>query len=97
MADRLPPAEVTFTRDLYHAGVLALCTAVGRLPDQQSRVLVLGHNPGWEDAVKWLTGHRVSLTTANAVLLSANGSTWTDVLRSGAWTIETVFRPKELF
>jgi len=98
MADAFDPAPaVEFTRELYLAGVDAIQAAVGRLPDDVETVLVLGHNPGWEDAVTALTGEETRMTTANVALLELEGATWAEALgREGEWRQVELIRPKEL-
>ncbi len=92
-----PRPEVTFQRSLYLAGSEAVQEAVLALPDTTSSVLLLGHNFGWEQVVQWLCGDEVSLTTANAALLSAHGETWEEALVTRpSWTLHQVLRPKEL-
>ena len=59
--------------------------------------MVLGHNPGWEEAVAWLSGDYVRMTTANAALLEHPSDDWLDGFQaSGSWTLVDVLRPKEL-
>jgi phosphohistidine phosphatase SixA len=58
-------------------------------------VLVLGHNPGWEEAVTELSGREMRITTANVVLLEGEGATWGEALR-GPWSVAGVVRPKQL-
>jgi hypothetical protein len=65
------------------------------LPGRARPVLVLGNNPGWEEAVKELSGREVQITTANVVLLEGEGATWREALR-GPWTVAGVVRPKQL-
>ena len=87
--------DVTFTRDLYHGGpgdIIAVCEG---LDDSISCAMVLGHNPGWEDAVEAFTGTYARMTTANCALLQANG-TWAELMNAGAWELVDVLRPKEL-
>jgi hypothetical protein len=57
----------------------------------------LGHNPGWEGALIWLTGDDQRLTTANAALLLGEGATWREAIaQRRAWQIHNIVRPKEL-
>src|SRR5262245_52477626 len=92
---RFPDARVRFTRKLYAGGPRELRTEVARLSGDVRTVLVLGHNPGWEEAVMELSGREVRITTANVVLLEGEGSTWVEALR-GAWSVAGVVRPKQL-
>ena len=80
MQNRFPDARVRFTR-------ASLVTRT---------VLVLGHNPGWEEAVEELIGREVRITTANVVLLKGEGATWREALERGAWSVAGVIRPKQL-
>jgi phosphohistidine phosphatase len=93
---RFPEARVSFTRGLYATGPAALRTEVARLSADVRTVLVLGHNPGWEEAVQSLSGREVRITTASVVLLEGKGATWAEALRRRPWSVAGVVRPKEL-
>lgn len=86
---------VTFTSALYHAGLGAIQEVSDGWPDEAATVLVLGHNPGWEDALTMLSGRAEVMTTANAGLLVGEGDTWSDALERG-WDLEVLIRPREL-
>ena len=97
MNEALGEPEVTFLDSFYLTGAEAVDDELSKLPDGVESVLVLGHNFGWESVVEWLCGESVSLTTANAVLLSAEGATWQDALAEVPnWTLHQLLRPKEL-
>jgi len=98
MARALPPARlVAFIPALYHAGIGAVQSVFEPLGADVGTVLVLGHNPGFEEAVDWLSGQYVELTTANAALLVHADATWADAVGDvGAWRLEGVLRPKDL-
>jgi phosphohistidine phosphatase SixA len=88
---------VQFLPSLYAAGLTELAAALAAVDDGLTCVLALGHNPGWEEAVRWLCGQPVRLTTANAALLVGTGSTWQVALRgAGSWDLDCLLRPKEL-
>jgi phosphohistidine phosphatase len=88
--------EVVATRDLYHAGTDEVREACYALPDAVETVLMLGHNPGWEDALHDLCGESQPMTTANAALLSVEARDWTAAINSGGWTLHELIRPREL-
>src|SRR5260370_42359004 len=50
----------------YLAGLDAVRERVARVDDEIETVLVLGHNPGWEELASALAGKRVELKTAYA-------------------------------
>ena len=83
--------------DLYHAGIDELREALRELSDDTKTVLVLGHNPGWEEAVEWLAGEATVMKTAYVALLSIHAESWAEgVDQGGAWTLHDMIRPKEL-
>lgn len=80
---------------LYLAGLEAIKAEAGRLPPTVRTALLLGHNPGWEEAASALSGEELAMTTANAVLLQGQGETWAAAL-AGPWRRVDHLRPKEL-
>src|SRR5262249_48702458 len=96
MQKHFPEACVRFTRALYAGGPTELRTEVARLPGGVRAVLVLGHNPGWENAVKALSGAEERMTTANVVGLEGEGARWGGASQRGRWSVVGVARPKEL-
>ena len=90
------PPEVVFTRDLYLANPARIRAAIAELPNDVDTAMLIGHNPGWEDAVHELSGVRERMTTCNAALLSLQAESWADAAERGDWVIERVVRPKEL-
>jgi len=93
--DPAPPVE--FLSSLYHAGPRDVVYSAAELAASIEVAMVLGHNPGWQTTVAWLSGEQIVMTTANAALLECHGESWPDALRSrGQWTLQEVLRPKEL-
>ncbi len=88
---------VTFTRELYLAGVAAVRAQLGPIADTVRTVLVLGHNPGWEEVVQRLAGVMEPLGTCNAALLTVEANSWQEaLLLDGCWKLREVVRPKEI-
>ena len=89
--------SVSFRPAMYHGGVHQLREAVADASAEVGRVLALGHNPGWQLAVTWLSGEHAPLTTGNAALLETASDTWREALHDqGHWQLVDVLRPKEL-
>lgn len=86
---------VTFDESLYLAGLGDIQGAALAWPESAGTVLVLGHNPGWEEAASRLGGVDLVMTTANAALLEGSGTTWSDALER-PWTLHALLRPKDL-
>jgi len=89
------PIEEYFSSAFYHGGLADITSACTMLDENISTLLVLGHNPGWEDAVAKLCGQWVRMTTANAALLESDFDDWADV-REAHWVLIDLLRPKEL-
>jgi phosphohistidine phosphatase len=89
--------EVQLLDELYHGGPPELAEVLSGLSDQPRTVLALGHNPGWQDAVSAFCGEFTQLKTANAVLLEAEATGWSEASRTGGqWKLVEILRPKEL-
>ena len=84
-----------FTSAFYHGGLTDIASSCSTLPEDISTLLVLGHNPGWEDAVAGLSGQWVRMTTANAALLESDAEDWAEAMEA-SWVLVEVLRPKEL-
>lgn len=89
--------SLTFDASFYLADLAAIRTAAEAWPDGARTALVLGHNPGWEQAASLLAGRPVGMTTANAVLLESDlkDAEWSVAIECG-WRLEGILRPKEL-
>ena len=83
MEERFPGATVEFDPKLYLAGIDAARAALAALDDAARTVLVLGHNPGWEDMVSSLARQRVELKTAHAAAFEATREvSWAELLEA---------------
>jgi len=93
MGDTFPDVPVRFEPALYHAGLSELQASAAAWDPDWGCVLVLGHNPGWEEALGQLCHVEEVLTTGNAALLQGEGERWSDAL-SGDWTLQLLLRPR---
>jgi len=87
--------EVTPVDALYMADLDDIRDEAAGWPPEARTVLVLGHNPGWEEALHALTGGDDAMTTGNAALLVGSGHSWAEALE-GAWRQLALLRPREL-
>jgi phosphohistidine phosphatase len=88
----------SFQSALYAGGYQELLGVARTIPSDAETVLVLGHNPGWEDVAEVLTGESVVLKTAACALMTLSQScTWPEALRlRGAWRLENVVYPRDI-
>ncbi len=90
-------ADVSFVRRLYHGGLGAVREVVSGVADEVSTVMVIGHNPGWEDMASELAGQPLTMTTCNAALLTVQAADWAEALTlESCWEMHALLRPKEL-
>ncbi len=93
--DEEPP--VHFTRALYHAGIAEVRREAFLVPDEIQTLLLLGHNPGWEEIVSVLAAEDVILKTASAALLEGPRDSWSGALRGHAgWQLKDVLLARDL-
>lgn len=93
----LPRVHLEVVPSLYLGDLVDIRRSAANWPAAWRCVLVLGHNPGMEEAVEELTGRREAMKTANAALLECDldGDDWSLALTE-RWNLREVVRPKTL-
>lgn len=96
LIDKLEEPEIEFLDGFYHAGannVLYLCNERGK-PDAGA-LMLLGHNPGWEELVYYFGGSSRRMPTgACAVFTRVDADT--DWLSPKAWRLQDLILPRDL-
>ena len=85
----VPLPELRWSSALYEASGDQILTVLEQHLEQPARLLLLGHNPGMEEALASLTGQRLELTTGNIAALERQ-----DV--DEPWQLQALWRPREL-
>jgi len=84
------------TRELYLAGEQKILEIIRRQPDSVSRLMLVGHNPTWENLVRHLIGGGViRMPTAALAGIRMPVGRWKDI-RTGAGVLEFLITPKLL-
>ena len=87
--------EVRYDDRIYEAGMRRLLTLISRLDNQANSVMLVGHNPGFEELLKTLTGEVHSMPTATLAGIEFDVDDWSQVkARTGRLTL--LLTPKEL-
>jgi phosphohistidine phosphatase len=60
-------------------------------------IMIIGHNPGLEDLVYTLTGHKHDLPTAALAQVQLPIGHWSQLTTQTKGTLIDIFRPKEIF
>jgi phosphohistidine phosphatase len=71
--------EVRFVDSIYGAPSSELMKEIRSLPDDGSRALMVGHNPGFEDLLNRLTGKRERMPTAALACIEFHIDHWPDI------------------
>lgn len=87
---------VTATADLYHAAADEWCRTIRQLPEYETTILCVGHNPGLEDFLAGTTGQHVVMPTAAIAHLSYGDLEWDEVDGHSDATLMALWRPKDL-
>ena len=87
-------ALIRLEERIYEAGPQTLKQVAAEFRDEFDVVMMVGHNPGFEGFVSYLTGKHESMPTAAVAVIDLNIDNWSDVKNAEGDLIE-VIRPKE--
>ena len=90
--------EVALVKDerIYSGYGEELVSLIQSLPTDRSKVMIVGHNPGFEDLVDELTGKDDTiLKTCSLAILLGHSESWSMCVREG-FQLTEVFHPREL-
>jgi phosphohistidine phosphatase len=88
-------AEIKYDDRIYEAGMRRLLTLISRLDNQTGSVMLVGHNPGFEELLKTLTGEIHNMPTCTLAGIEFDLEDWSQVkARTGRLTL--LLTPKEL-
>jgi len=85
----------SFDERIYEAGLQQLLTIVSEIDPSRNTVLLIGHNPGFEDLSESLTGQSSRLATATLASIELSVARWRDV-RPRTGKLRLLVTPKEL-
>ena len=83
-----------FEKRIYDAGVSDLRDVISALADDVASALLVGHQPGTGELIRWLTGESLHVPTACFASISLNIGSWSKA-RSSSGTLDLILRPKE--
>jgi len=87
-------AEVRLDHRIYEASPNTLRTVVAELDDSYDSVMVVGHNPGMEGFVRYLSGRIEPMPTAALAVIELAVDSWKDLDADSGKIIE-IIRPKD--
>jgi phosphohistidine phosphatase len=87
--------ELRYDERIYEASVRVLLEVVSQIEEDADLVLLVGHNPGMEGVLEFLTGEVRRMPTAALACISLDVDKWSKV-RERTGRCEWLVKPKEL-
>ena len=84
-----------FDDRIYEASLRELVQIVSEIPDDAEVAIMIGHNPGFEELLAFLTGEHRRMPTCALGKIKFEDVSWKDV-RAGEGSLEWFIAPKEL-
>ena len=88
--------KVELTPEFYHAGPGSYLAVLQDVPNDNQRVMVVGHNPGMEALVAHLTGRMETMSTAALAHIELPIEKWADLDYEVQGELLHLWRPKAL-
>lgn len=80
--------------NFYLGGINDVVEILLRFAPKGDRVLLIGHNNGWSDAVNLISRSNVILAPAEGALLNHHGDQWQNIFSTlSGWALKTVLTP----
>ncbi|CAN5395909.1 histidine phosphatase family protein [soil metagenome] len=87
-------AKIQFDPRVYEASPNALRQVVSEIDDSIDSAMLVGHNPGIEGFIRYLTNEIEAMPTAALAVINTEIDSWGDI-NAGCGTLTTVYRPKD--
>ena len=85
-----------FDDRIYEASPHRLLEVVSGIDDIHSSAMIVGHNPGTEGLIRYLTGRIEPMPTAALAVIELGIDRWSNA-DDGCGELKTVIRPKDEF
>ena len=73
------PAEIRFDEKIYEASPLRLLEVISQTDENAEKLLIVGHNPGFEGLVRVLSGKDARMPTAALAVLDLDIGDWAEI------------------
>jgi phosphohistidine phosphatase len=87
--------EVRYDERIYEASVSRLLEVVSEIEDDKTDVMLVGHNPGFENLLERLTTESARMPTAALARIILNAEKWDEAAAQGG-RLEWLVKAKEL-
>lgn len=87
-------ADIKYDERIYEASPQVLLQVVADAKGKHESLMLIGHNPGMEGLIRFLTGQRESMPTTALAIIELWVNSW-DGIVAGSGTLKELIRPKE--
>jgi phosphohistidine phosphatase len=87
--------ELRYDERIYEASVAGLLEIVSQLEEDKREVMLVGHNPGFENLLERLTGESERMPTAALARITLDVEKWDEAAAKGG-SLEWLVKAKEL-
>ena len=87
-------ADIVFEHRIYEASPQGLHQVIAELDDSHNSAMLVGHNPGIEGFIRFLTGQLEPMPTAALAVINLDIDKW-NAIDDGCGELEAIFRPKD--
>ena len=87
--------ELRYDERIYEATASHLVEVISGVEDDRQEVMLVGHNPGFEDLLERLTGESLRVPTGALARIALNAERWSEAGALGG-RLEWLVKPKEL-
>lgn len=87
-------AEICFDERIYEASPMRILEVVSDISDEYDSAMIVGHNPGFENIVRVLTGKLESMPTAALAVVDLDINSWKEI-NAETGKLRKFIRPKE--
>jgi phosphohistidine phosphatase len=88
-------AEERFDERIYEASLRDLTQVVSEIPNDRQVVIMIGHNPGFEELLAFLTGEARPMPTCALAKINFDVASWSEV-KTGEGNLEWFITPNDL-
>lgn len=88
--------KITLDRSLYTAEPAAYINVLRHLPNDYTRVLIVGHNPSAEELVSMSTGEEHVMPTCSLAHLQFSINSWNEINYKSKCKLLGTWQPREL-
>ena len=84
-----------FDERIYEASLRDLLQVVSEIPDEKQTAMLIGHNPGFEELLAFLTGESRRMPTCALAKIRLDVESWKEA-RAGEGSLQSFITPKGL-